>query len=50
MHWRPLLPKEGGLIKEDLGGHPPCPIGSNFFFWQLTIFSSFSVPELPRPF
>jgi hypothetical protein len=26
--WRPLLPKEGGLIQMDIGGHPPFPTGS----------------------
>jgi hypothetical protein len=26
--WRPLLPKEGGLIQVDIGGHPPFPNGS----------------------
>jgi hypothetical protein len=26
--WRPLLPKEGGLIQVDIGGHPPFPTGS----------------------
>jgi hypothetical protein len=25
MQWRPLLPKEGGLIQMDIGGHPPFP-------------------------
>jgi hypothetical protein len=29
--WRPFLPKEGGLIQVDIGGHPPIPVGS---FWQ----------------
>jgi hypothetical protein len=24
----PLLPKEGGLIHVDIGGHPPFPTGS----------------------
>jgi hypothetical protein len=28
MQWRPLLPKEGGLIQVDIGGHPPFPTGS----------------------
>jgi hypothetical protein len=23
MQWRPLLPKEGGLIQVDISGHPP---------------------------
>jgi hypothetical protein len=26
--WRPFLPKEGGLIQVDIGGHPPFPTGS----------------------
>jgi hypothetical protein len=26
--WIPLLPKEGGLIQVDIGGHPPSPTGS----------------------
>jgi hypothetical protein len=26
--WRPLLPKGGGLIQVDIGGHPPVPTGS----------------------
>jgi hypothetical protein len=25
--WRPLIPKEGGLIQVDIGGHPPFPTG-----------------------
>jgi hypothetical protein len=25
--WIPLLPKEGGLIQVDIGGHPPSPTG-----------------------
>jgi hypothetical protein len=28
MQWRPLLPKDGGLIQVDIGGHPPFPAGS----------------------
>jgi hypothetical protein len=31
MQWRPLLPKEGGLIQMDIGGHPPFPTGSKQF-------------------
>jgi hypothetical protein len=31
MQWRPLLPKEGGLIQVDIGGHPPSPTGSKQF-------------------
>jgi hypothetical protein len=29
--WRPLLPKEGGLIQVDIGGHPPFSTGSKQF-------------------
>jgi hypothetical protein len=29
MQWRPLLPKGGGLIQVDIGGHPPIPTGSS---------------------
>jgi hypothetical protein len=35
--WRSLLPKGGGLIQVDIGGHPPIP-NSNWLI--LTIFSS----------
>jgi hypothetical protein len=28
MQWRPLLPKGGGLIQVDIGGHPPVPTSS----------------------
>jgi hypothetical protein len=31
MQWRPLLPKEGGLIQVDIDGHPPFPTGSKQF-------------------
>jgi hypothetical protein len=31
MQWRPLLPKEGGLIHVDIGGHPRFPTGSKQF-------------------
>ena len=27
--WIPLLPKGGGLIQVDIGGHPPIPTGSS---------------------
>jgi hypothetical protein len=30
--WIPLIPKEGGLIEMDIGGHPPIPLA------QITIF------------
>jgi hypothetical protein len=35
--WRPLLPKGGGLIQVDIGGHSPVP-NSNWLI--LTVFSS----------
>ena len=28
MQWGPLLPKEGGMIQVDIGGHPPIPLGA----------------------
>jgi hypothetical protein len=31
MQLGPLLPKEGGLIQVDIGGHPPFPTGSKQF-------------------
>jgi hypothetical protein len=31
MQWISLLPKEGGFIQVDIGGHPPFLTGSNFF-------------------
>ena len=52
--WGPLLLKGGGMIQVDIGGHPPIPLGAPPFslsvFSQLTIFSSFSCPNLPEPF
>ena len=32
MQWRPLLPKGGGLIQMDIGGHPPIPTNSSCQF------------------
>ena len=55
--WGPLLPKGGGMIQVDIGGHPPSPLGApqlsiSVFSVsaQFTIFSSFSGPKLPEPF
>jgi hypothetical protein len=31
MQWIPFLPKEGGLIQVDIGGHPPFPTHSKQF-------------------
>jgi hypothetical protein len=28
--WGPLLPKGGGMIQVDFGGHPPFPLNQNF--------------------
>jgi hypothetical protein len=53
MQWRPLLPKEGGLIQVDIGGHPPFPTGSKQFsgnFGNLLFLAVFQGPELPEPF
>jgi hypothetical protein len=36
--WRPFLPKEGGLIQVDIGGHPPFPNGSKHFLAILAIY------------
>jgi hypothetical protein len=30
--WGPLLPKGGGLIQMDIGGHPPIPLAQNRVF------------------
>jgi hypothetical protein len=38
MQWRPLLPKGGGLIQVDIGGHPPIPLAQSTVFH----FGSFS--------
>ena len=27
MQWGPFLPKGGGMIQVDIGGHPPIPLG-----------------------
>jgi hypothetical protein len=43
MQWRPLLPKEGGLIQVDIGGHPPIPTGSKQFVGNLLFLAVFRV-------
>jgi hypothetical protein len=40
--WRPLLPKGGGLIQVDIGGHPPFP-NSNWLILTVLSSSFFSV-------
>jgi hypothetical protein len=32
MQWGPLLPKGGGMIQVDIGGHPPIPLGPTPLF------------------
>jgi hypothetical protein len=39
--WRPLLPKEGGLIHVDIDGHPPIPTGSKQSSGNLLFFAVF---------
>jgi hypothetical protein len=41
--WRPLLPKGGGLIQMDIGGHPPIPTGSHAIFIIGSYFLDFRV-------
>ena len=48
MQWRPLLPKEGGLIQMETTGHPPIPLAQNNFpLWQFPSYFStvFWVPN-----
>ena len=48
MQWRPLLPKDGGLIHMDIGGHPPIPLDQNNCpLWQFPSYFStvFWVPN-----
>ena len=53
--WGPLLPKEGGMIQVDIGGHPPIPFGpapsilAGFQIQHNLLFLvGFSGPELPK--
>jgi hypothetical protein len=32
MQWGPFLPKGGGMIQVDIGGHPPIPLAQNTVF------------------
>jgi len=58
--WGPLLPKGGGMIQVDVGGHPLIAFGppqlslSTFQFTylqhNLLFLVVFSGPELPEPF
>jgi hypothetical protein len=37
MQWGPFLPKGGGMIQVDLGGHPPFPLNRHFKHMVLII-------------
>jgi hypothetical protein len=57
MQWGPLLPKGGGMIQVDIGGHPPIPLIPPpllllvfQFSHSLLFLAVFSGLELPRPF
>jgi hypothetical protein len=50
MQWRTLLPKEGGLIQVDVGGHPPSPLAQKNSFPPWQFFDSFSGSKLLRSF
>ena len=39
MQWGPLLPKWGGMIQKDIGGHPPIPLGPPPLFLFSFLFS-----------
>jgi hypothetical protein len=41
MQWIPLLPKGGGLIQVDIGGHPPIPTSSSCpFVFSMSFYNS----------
>jgi hypothetical protein len=44
MQWRPFIPKGGGMIQVDTGGHPPIPIAQITIF-ILAFFLHFWVPN-----
>ena len=48
MQWGPLLPKGGGMIQVDIGGHLPIPLGApplslSAFFHNLLFLAVFRV-------
>jgi hypothetical protein len=45
MQWIPLLPKEGGLIQVDIGGHPPIPRAQKTVFHIGSFSAVFRVPN-----
>jgi hypothetical protein len=49
MQWRPFIPKGGGIIQVDIGGHPPIPLSQRLFS-ILEIVYIFSGPKLLGPF
>jgi hypothetical protein len=46
MQWIPFIPKEGGLLQVDIGGHPPIPTGSNQLVGNLLFLAFFRVLNL----
>jgi hypothetical protein len=45
MKWRPFLPKKGGLIHMDIGGHPPIPLAQKTIFHLGSFSIVFRVPN-----
>ena len=43
MQWGPLLPKGGGMIQMDIGGHPPIPLAQNMGFHLSSFSTAFRV-------
>jgi hypothetical protein len=41
--WRPFLPKGGGLIQEEISGHPPIPLAQNKGFHLNSFSTTFQV-------
>jgi hypothetical protein len=38
MQWRPLIPKEGGMIQVDIGGHPPIQLAQRLISILAVVF------------
>jgi hypothetical protein len=43
MKFRPYIPKEGGLIKVDIGSHPPIPLAQKTIFHLGSFWTVFRV-------
>jgi hypothetical protein len=50
MQWRPLLPKDEGLICLDIGGHPLIPLAQKIVFHLGSVSTVFRVPNFWGPF